>query len=252
MIKNVNDETKVIDKDDIEVIVEDKKVGKSLKAANIASKKQEVSVVDDLEENLVEKYKNYKILDIEAFKKFLLETKDFLFGITLEKSKYVEVNEKEISKQIKMPIKFGLVVIAIALGFFGVWSGFAPLDSASIAEGYIKLSENKKTIQHYEGGIVDKILVKDGDEVKKGQVLVILNEAKTKSDLERILWQLRYDIIVDRRLTKSLELISNYHNGSDENTEDIMVGFESEYIDKSDPKVLSLLLVHIKLLLKAV
>ena len=242
MMKNVNDETEVIDKDDVEVIVEDKnQVDNSPKTANVVSKKQTVSVVDDLEENLVEKYKDYKMLDIKAFKKFLLETKDFLFGITLEKSKYIEVNEKEISKQIKTPIKFGLLAIAIALGFFGIWSGVAPLDSASIAEGFVKLSANKKTIQHYEGGIVDQILVKDGDEVKKGQVLVILNEAKTKSDLERTLWQLRYDTIFDRRLTKSLELLSSYHNGSDKNVEDIMVGFENKYIDKSEPKVLSLI-----------
>ena len=239
MTKKTSDKTKVVHKDDIEVISKEKEITEEVKIVPV--KKHQSSIVDDLEENLVEKYKDYKILDFKAFKKFLLETKDFLFGITLEKSKYVEVNEKEISKQIKTPIKFGLVAIAVAVGFFGIWSGFAPLDSSSIAEGFVKLSANRKTIQHHEGGIVDKILVKDGDEVKKGQVLVILNEAKTKSDLERTLWQLRYDIIVDRRLTKSLELLSNYHNGSDKNIEDIMVGFESKYVDKSESKVLSLI-----------
>ena len=241
MIKKVNDEIKVIHKDDVEIITENKKTEEKVEVNNLPSKEQKPSIADDLEENLVEKYKNYKILDIKAFKSFLLETKDFLFGITLEKSHYVEHNEKEISKQIKTPIKFGLVAVAVALGFFGVWSGFAPLDSASIAEGFIKLSANRKTIQHYEGGIVEKILVKDGDEVKKGQTLVVLNEARTKSDLEKTLWQLRYDIVVDKRLTESLELVSSYHNDSNKNPEDIKIDFDNKYLDKSDPKVLALI-----------
>ena len=240
MTKNTNDETKVIHNDDVEVITEDKEAKEKVKT-DLVSKEQKLPAVDDLEENLVEKYKNYKILDTKAFKEFLLQTKDFLFGITLEKSKYVEINEKEISKQIKTPIKFGLVAVAVALGFFGIWSGFAPLDSASIAEGFIKLSANRKAIQHYEGGIIEKILVKDGDEVKKGQKLVILNEARTKSDLERILWQLRYDIVVDQRLIKSMELISSYQNGNDKNLEDITIDFDNKYIDKSDPKVMALI-----------
>ena len=170
MIENKKEETKVIKEKDIEVISENNANRKFQMENDLSNgEKKTVSVSDEFEENLVEKYKNYKILDIKAFQELLKEAKDFLFGITLEKSNYVEKNEKEISNQIKYPIKFGLLAVAITLGFFGIWSALAPLDSASIAEGHVILSDHRKQIFHLEGGIIDKILVKDGDKVKKGQ-----------------------------------------------------------------------------------
>ncbi len=246
MVKKNKEETKIIQQEDIEVISDDNTAKKQSKAKDdVAFKdgeeKKTISVKDEFEENLVEKYKDYKILDIKSFKKFLMETKDFLFGITLEKSNYVENNEKEISKQIKFPIKFGLIAVAITLGFFGVWSGFAPLDSASIAEGYVVLSDHRKQIFHESGGVIEKILIKDGDEVQKGQPLIIFNEARTKSDLERILWQLRYAIIVDERLSKSLKLISDYQINKDtKDFTNIQVNFDNKYLEKSDSKILEL------------
>jgi len=213
MIKNKKEETKVIKEKDIEVISENDVNKKSQMEHDLSTReKKPIPVSEEFEENLVEKYKNYKILDIKAFQEVLKETKDFLFGITLEKSNYVEKNEKEISNQIKYPIKFGLLAVAITLGFFGIWSALAPLDSASIAEGHVILSDHRKQIYHLEGGVVDKILVKDGDKVEKGQSLIVLNEARTKSELEKVLWQLRYAIIVDERLRQSIRLISYYQN----------------------------------------
>ncbi|WPX96680.1 HlyD family type I secretion periplasmic adaptor subunit [Candidatus Bandiella euplotis] len=250
MTENQNNDARVINKDAIEVIAENKKADKKKPVGDanndfIENTKQAKPI--DFEENLLEKYKNYKIIDIQEFKKFLTEAKDFLFGITLEKSNYIEENEKDISKQISRPIKFGLISVAVALGFFGVWSGLAPLDSASIAEGFIILSENRKKIQHLEGGIVDQILVKDGDQVKKGQPLIVFNQFRSKADLEQVLWQLRHAIIVDKRLVGSLNLISHYqnknqsHDSSLEQAPEVEFSFDSKYIDQSDQKVATLI-----------
>lgn len=41
-----------------------------------------------------------------------------------------------------------------------------------MAPGTVKVSQNKKTVQHLEGVSGDKILVREGDEVKAGQVLI--------------------------------------------------------------------------------
>ncbi|MSO14507.1 HlyD family type I secretion periplasmic adaptor subunit [Rickettsiales endosymbiont of Trichoplax sp. H2] len=246
MVKKNKEETKIIQQEDIEVISDDNTAKKQSKAKDDMAfkdgeEKKTISVKDEFEENLVEKYKDYKILDIKSFKKFLMETKDFLFGITLEKSNYVENNEKEISKQIKFPIKFGLIAVAITLGFFGVWSGFAPLDSASIAEGYVVLSDHRKQIFHESGGVIEKILIKDGDEVQKGQPLIVLNEYKAKAELESVLWQLRHTIVDEKRLSQNLQIISYYLNGNQNEIKSMQVNFDNKYLDTKNERVLKLI-----------
>jgi len=176
-----------------------------------------------------------RVFDFEALK-------NFLFSMTLEKSGYVEYNKRDLSKQIRTPIRFGLLISFISLFLFGVWSIFAPLDSATIAEGHVILSDYRKQIFHLEGGIVEKILVKDGDYVEKGQKLIILNDARTKSDLEKVLWQLRYSIIIDERLLKSLKLISYYQKNYALNKEFYTdVNFDRKYIDTNDDKIVELI-----------
>ena len=82
---------------------------------------------------------------------------------------------------------FGVGVIALFFGGFGLWSTLAPLESAAIAQGVLSVSGKRKTVQHLEGGIVADILVTEGDEVAAGQTLVVLDDTRahaTVSDLE--------------------------------------------------------------------
>lgn len=77
----------------------------------------------------------------------------------------------------------GLATVALFIGVFGIWSVFAPLESAAIGSGYLEAETNRKTIQHLEGGIVGEILVKDGDEVQPGQPLIRLDDTKPRTTL---------------------------------------------------------------------
>lgn len=79
------------------------------------------------------------------------------------------------------PITFGLWSIVVVFGFIGVWATLAPLDSAAVARATVVVDSNKKTIQHLEGGIIDKILVKEGDVIKKGDPLIRLNETSARA-----------------------------------------------------------------------
>ena len=185
-------------------------------------------------------FKKYKLLNFNALKGLLVGIKSFLFGVTLEESKYIENNKKEISKQIKTPIKFGLIVVIIAFSFFGIWSTFAPLDSASIAEGYIIVSDYRKEIFHEGGSIVEKILVKDGDKVVKKQPLIVLNRYKAKAQLDNDLWQLRYAIVSDQRLSQSLETIFYYQINKKDKISDVNVEFNSKYLKNDNERVLKL------------
>lgn len=97
----------------------------------------------------------------------------------------------DIVNAARAPIRFGMWVLFILFGVFGLWSACAPLKSAAVASGSIALDANKKTIQHLEGGIIKDILVKDGDAVKAGQPLLILDETAAKARYDIVVGQLR-------------------------------------------------------------
>ncbi|HZV64879.1 MAG TPA: biotin/lipoyl-binding protein, partial [Telluria sp.] len=71
----------------------------------------------------------------------------------------------------------------VLLGFVGfmVWAIFAPLDKGVPLSGTVAKETNRKTIQHQTGGTVADILVKDGDVVKAGQLLVRMNNIQVQS-----------------------------------------------------------------------
>ncbi|TCL64636.1 HlyD family type I secretion periplasmic adaptor subunit [Rhizobium sp. BK251] len=84
----------------------------------------------------------------------------------------------------------GNLLICFFIIGFGAWSALAPLHSAAIASGVVEPESNRKTIQHLEGGIVRKILVKNGDVVTSGQVLIKLDDTKSRSERDSIQGQL--------------------------------------------------------------
>lgn len=75
--------------------------------------------------------------------------------------------------------KIGYLVIALCLVVPLIWAALAELDSAVIAPGIIASSGNRKTVQHLEGGIIRKILVKEGQTVKAGELLFELDPTQT-------------------------------------------------------------------------
>lgn len=75
----------------------------------------------------------------------------------------------------------GWLVIAAVFGGFGTWAAFAPLSSAAIAPGVVVVDSNRKSVQHLEGGVIREILVRDGDLVEQGQVLLRLDGASIRA-----------------------------------------------------------------------
>jgi HlyD family type I secretion membrane fusion protein len=86
--------------------------------------------------------------------------------------------EKILSTNPRPIILTGLVLIIVFFGGLLAWAAFLPFYGAVIAPGTVKVSENKKVVQHLEGGIVDKIFVREGDYVEKGDVLISLKGAQ--------------------------------------------------------------------------
>lgn len=78
-------------------------------------------------------------------------------------------------------VRVGHIVVGGALGAFLLWTLIARLDGAALAAGVVSAESNRKTVQHLEGGIVREILIRDGDLVKEGQILIRLDPTKVDS-----------------------------------------------------------------------
>lgn len=87
-------------------------------------------------------------------------------------------------------ILFGLTVIAGLLLAFGLWSVLAPLSTAAVAPGVVRVDSNRKTVQHLEGGIIAEILVREGDRVGRGQPVVRLDETQAEASHQLLKGQL--------------------------------------------------------------
>lgn len=85
---------------------------------------------------------------------------------------------------IRRSMTVGLVVVAVFVGGFGTWAAVAPLESAAIAPGIIGVSTERRTVQHMEGGIVEDLLVADGDLVAAGQTLIVLDDTAASARLD--------------------------------------------------------------------
>lgn len=71
-------------------------------------------------------------------------------------------------------IRSGKRILFVFFGIFGLWAAFAPLDSGVVAPSVVKVSGNRQTIQHRDGGTVAKLNVREGQKVKSGDVLLEL------------------------------------------------------------------------------
>ena len=82
------------------------------------------------------------------------------------------------------PRRMGLVLLVVVFGVFGLWSVTAPIGSNAFALGNVTVRSYKKVVQHLEGGIVAEILAQDGDLVREGQALLILDDTQAAAQLE--------------------------------------------------------------------
>ena len=87
-------------------------------------------------------------------------------------------------------IKQGLFVIVAFFGVLGCWAAFGTISGAVVAPGKVKIETERKTVQHLEGGIVDSILVREGDEVTAGQTVIVLESIQVDASVDMVNKQL--------------------------------------------------------------
>lgn len=90
------------------------------------------------------------------------------------------------------------IMVALAAGV--IWANFATLDEVAIATGEVVPAGRIKVVQHLEGGIIQEIYVAEGDTVREGQPLMLLDLASAGTNREELQVRMDSQLLVRARL----------------------------------------------------
>ena len=121
---------------------------------------------------------------------------------------HLELTETPLSAAPKWIARLVILFALIAL----LWAIFGKLDIVAVAQGKTSLGGRSKTIQALETAVVERINVKDGQTVKKGDVLIELAGIGSDSDYNRSLEALRAAYLNKWRSETLLAAIENGHS----------------------------------------
>lgn len=110
-----------------------------------------------------------------------------------------------------------------------LWSILGQVDIVAVAPGRIIVSERTKVIQPLEASVVRRVLVKDGDRVQAGQVLVELDPTMATADKASVQEQLKASASEVMRTRALLKSLSN-----SKLLTPVLRGLEADFINKSD------------------
>jgi protease secretion system membrane fusion protein len=88
----------------------------------------------------------------------------------------VRIEESQVKRQSGK-------VVMVAFAIFLVWAVTAPLDQGVVIQGTVVVQGSRKAVQHPSGGVVSQILVREGDEVLEGDVVLKINPLNVDSNL---------------------------------------------------------------------
>lgn len=105
-----------------------------------------------------------------------------------------------VDLDVGKPARWGIWLVLAGFGGFLLWSWLAPLDAGVVATGTVKVTSNRKAVQHLSGGTVEAILVREGDVVTKGQEVVRLDSLRAVAEQGAVSAQYIVSKTVENRL----------------------------------------------------
>ena len=100
----------------------------------------------------------------------------------------------------RSPIRMGFWVLIVGFGLFMLWASVAPLDEGVAASATVSIETRRKTIQHLQGGVIQSLNAREGQQVTKGDVLLVLDDGTARATHEAI----RQNYLVQRALEARL------------------------------------------------
>ena len=92
----------------------------------------------------------------------------------------------DVPRSTKVHKTGGYAAIGVMVLAFGLWANTALISGAIVANGLFVATGQNKVIQHFEGGVIKDILVREGDIVEPGQILVRLDDTTPRAELRRL------------------------------------------------------------------
>jgi HlyD family type I secretion membrane fusion protein len=102
------------------------------------------------------------------------------------------------------------VPLAVVASLLALWSSLAPISGAVIAHARIKVELERKTVQHLEGGIVREIKVRNGQQVRAGDVLVVVDDVSSDAELSLLEDQLLAERVRHARVSAETTLSRDF------------------------------------------
>lgn len=84
----------------------------------------------------------------------------------------------------------GYLTIVAFVGGFGFWAATAPLAGAAIAPGIVAAAGQNINIQHLEGGIIREVRLREGERVRAGEPVIVLDSTVAEAQLNRLVKQM--------------------------------------------------------------
>lgn len=145
--------------------------------------------------------------------------------------------EQEDLNIARKPILIGIWAVLTLLFISVIWGLFMKIDSAAIAMGTVVVDSNRKTVQHFEGGIIDDIFVDEGDYVKQNQVLIKLNETSSKAGLEVLKKQMFALQVAKKRLEAERDRDITKSDNSDKENQNLLDFSDKIFETNNDPEL---------------
>jgi protease secretion system membrane fusion protein len=86
----------------------------------------------------------------------------------------------------QMVLRVGMIALVGGFGGFLLWAALAPLDEGVPAPAIVAVDTQRKMVQHQTGGMISKVLVREAQDVKAGQVLIELDDAYVRARYEAL------------------------------------------------------------------
>ena len=137
------------------------------------------------------------------------------------------MNEFALSEKHRNNTKILFITFSLFAFIVSLWMFLFNIDIISNAEGQVIPAGEVKTVQHLEGGIIDQILVKESDVVKKDDPLVVLAATASEVDVDEA------QVQIDAMLIKSIRLEAEINDFDVPVFSDELVNNRSELVNKS-------------------
>jgi membrane fusion protein, epimerase transport system len=88
-------------------------------------------------------------------------------------------------REARSLVRWGVLVLMLGLLPLAAWLALAPLASAVVAPGVVKVDLNRRPVMHAEGGIVREVRVRIGQRVAEGDTMFVLGDVAVNADMQR-------------------------------------------------------------------